>query len=251
MHSILNVKKKVSTLSNSKVNSFLQFRKKAKLKKKWRFWRSFKFYFLRKKSLSHFLKLKWFFNQNRIMWHYFVGLYGKKIKSLVFNKIGTKFAFGKPFMSMISFFELRLNVLILRMRFAYKQLEANLLILKGLILVNGIKKSKNYLVCINDIIKKIPMYFHEHKRFFKKKKWRRYKWKRFLKKQKRVLFLKGIKTTNVFWISKTMLSVNYLEINYRINAGVVLKTPTFGEILISSSKKLLSSTMLKKIYFLF
>jgi hypothetical protein len=47
------------------------------------------------------------------------------------------------------------------------------------------------------------------------------------------------------------LSVNYLEINYIIWACLILKLPTFGEVLISRSKKYLSSTMLKKIYFLF
>jgi ribosomal protein S4 len=101
-------------------------------------------------------------------------LYGKKIKFLVFNKNCNKIAFGKPFMSMISFFELRLNILILRMRFAYKQLEANLLIMNGLILVNGVKKNKNYLVCVNDIIIKPQTCFPKQKRFLKKK-WRRYK----------------------------------------------------------------------------
>ena len=251
----LPVKKKILIPFIPKVNDFLQVRKKTKLKKKWRFWRSFKFYFLRKKSLSYFSKLKWFFNQTRIIWHYFTSLYGKKIKSLVFNKASNKIAFGRSFIAIIAFLELRLNILLLRMRFATKQLESNTLINKGFILVNGVLKTKNYLARINDIIKKtivLPLlYVSRINNRVWRHKWRKYKWRSHKKILKRRAWQNGKKRRNAFWLSKTVLSVNYLEINYVIWACLILKLPTFGEVLISRSKKYLSSTMLKKIYFLF
>jgi len=216
----LPVKKRLSKPSSPKVNGFLQVRKKRKLKKKWRFWRSFKFYFLRKKSLSYFLKLKWFFNQTRIIWHYFKGLYGNKFKHLVFNKTSNKIAFGKSFITIIAFLELRLNILLLRMRFANKQLESNTLIDKGFIVVNGALKTKNYLARVNDIIKKtivLPLFYglRLNKRKWRHK-WRKYKWRSHKKILKRNAWKLGKKRRNVFWLSKTVLSINYLEINYVI-----------------------------------
>ncbi len=101
-----------------------------------------------------FSKLKWFFNQNRIMWHYFKGVYGKKIRAAVFTRACRKVAFGKTFINLLSCLELRLNILVLRMRFAIKQLESNALIENKLILVNGASRLKNYLVRVGDIVKK-------------------------------------------------------------------------------------------------
>ena len=141
------------------------------------------------------------------------------------------------------------------MRFATKQLESNTLINKGFILVNGVLKTKNYLARINDIIKKtivLPLlYVSRINNRVWRHKWRKYKWRSHKKVLKRRAWQNGKKRRNAFWLSKTVLSVNYLEINYVIWACLILKLPTFGEVLISRSKKYLSSTMLKKIYFLF
>lgn len=92
------------------------------------------------------------------------------------------------------------------MRFAIKQLESNLLIEKGFILVNGVLKTKNYLARINDIIKKtivLPFIVGSKpvvqslsqrikksrkklcKKYPKKSKWRRFKRKGLLKRAKR------------------------------------------------------------------
>jgi len=232
-----------------KISNFLQYRKKAKLKKKWRFWRSFKFYFLRKKSLSYFSKLKWLFNQNRIMWHHFSNLYGKNIKYLVFKKTKTKLAFGKPFFNILSFLELRLNILLVRMRFASKLLEADSLITGKLVYVNGFLKQKHYLVRVNDIVKKVPLFSKKSLRFFSKK-WRYFKWKKWRRKAR--FNGKIVKVVSMFRFSKKIaLSLNYLELNYRILTGIVIRKPVLGEILISSSKKILSLSLLKKIYFLY
>jgi ribosomal protein S4 len=106
------------------------------------------------------------------MWHHFSGLYGKQIKHLVFQKTKKKTAFGKSFFSIIAFLELRLDILLIRMRFVSKLLEANVFLTKKLIYVNGFFKQKNYLVRVNDIIKSTPKNLkHTAPRFFIKK-WR-------------------------------------------------------------------------------
>ena len=151
--------------------------------------------------------------------------------------------------------ELRLNILLVRMRFSTKQVESNTLISTGCILVNGSLKSKNYLVRVNDIIKKTSIVPLGYKLRSKLHVWR-YKLKAWgWRKQKKLLNNKarqvGKKLRNAFWISKISLCVNYVEINYLIWTGLLLKLPTFGEILIARSKKYLSGVMLKKLYFLF
>ena len=62
--------------------------------------------------------------------------------------------FGSRFFNSLAFLELRLNILVLRIRFASKLIESNRLIDGGLILVNGSKKTKNYIVRLMDIIKR-------------------------------------------------------------------------------------------------
>jgi ribosomal protein S4 len=127
---------------------------KVKRKKKWRHWRSFKFFFLFRKSLSFFSKLKWLFNQKRILWHYFSSLYGKKFKSLIYKKAFRKIAFGKFFFFIITFLELRLGVLLIRMRFSSKLIESNNLIANGFILVNGKKPSLGVLIVPSCVVQK-------------------------------------------------------------------------------------------------
>jgi len=62
--------------------------------------------------------------------------------------------FGSRFFNSLAFLELRLNILVLRIRFASKLIESNRLIDGGLILVNGSKKTKNYIVRLMDIVKR-------------------------------------------------------------------------------------------------
>lgn len=92
------------------------------------------------------------------MWHHFCSLYGNGIKFLVFKKTKKKIAFGKPFFSIISFLELRLNILLIRIRFASKLLESNVLVANGSINVNGSFKQKSYLCKVNDIINCTSMF---------------------------------------------------------------------------------------------
>ena len=195
------------------------------------------------------------------MWHYFSGLYGKRIKFLVFKKTRKKIAFGKPFFSLIAFLELRLNILLIRIRFVSKVLEANTLLVNRSVVVNGFFKQKSYLAKVNDIIAFNKLVFKViggvdkkgKKLRFVTKKWRKFLWKRWRKKNKFNKVNKSvIKRISIFRFSKKIvLSLNYLEVSYKILTCIVLKKPVLGEVLIGSSKKILSSTMLKKIYFLY
>ena len=76
------------------------------------------------------------------------------IKALVFKKVSKKIAFGSFFFFTLAFLELRLNILIVRMRFAIKLLIANEAITNGSILVNNKKRSIHYLTRVNDVVQK-------------------------------------------------------------------------------------------------
>lgn len=128
-------------------------KKKWKLVKKWRFWRQFKRFFLNYKKKIIFSRLKWFFNQKRILWHRLSDLYGKKIQKLVFRNKQAKTAFNSRFINLLFCLETRLNIFLIRIGFAKKLLEANNLIQNKYILINGFLKKSNYSVCIGDIIR--------------------------------------------------------------------------------------------------
>lgn len=77
-------------------------------------------------------------------------------------------------MTTLSFLELRLNILLIRMRFASKLLEANTLIAGKLVSVNGSFKQKTYLVRVNDIVKKTSLASNKPVLRFFAKKWRHF-----------------------------------------------------------------------------
>ena len=197
------IKKKIN---KSKITP-VRFFKKQKLKKKWRFWRTFKFFFLKNKTLRFFSKIKWFFNQKRILWHHLSTVYGKKIKSLVFKKVSKKIAFGSFFFFTLAFLELRLNILIVRMRFAGKLLIANEVINNGSILVNNKKRAIHYLTRVNDVVQKlIPRGSSKKLKILKRRKWKAYIWRRWKKKWRR-----GRKST---YLRRQVLYLNFIELNY-------------------------------------
>lgn len=177
-------------------------------------------------------------------------MYGKQIKHLVFKKTKKKIAFGKQFFSIVTFLELRLNILIVRMRFSSKLLTANLYIRNKLIYVNGFLRQKNYVVRVSDNVQKINgNLINSTARFFLKK-WRLFIWRKWRRRNR--FNRDSSKKMLMFWFSKKIvLSLNYLEINYKVLTAFVIRKPVFGEVLISNGKKLLSSTMLKKVYYLY
>ena len=152
---------------------------KKKLKKKWRFWRQFKFYFLKLKKKNFFFKLKWIFSQRKILWHQFAEYYGKGIKHLAFIKNQSKRAFNTNFFSILIRLENRINIILVRLSIFSKLLQANTYIANNKITVNNKLKSYNFLITVGDIIVCRNIF----KSFFNKKwfnffKWRKFKWKK-------------------------------------------------------------------------
>ena len=119
----------------------------------------FKFYFLRRKKKIFFTKLKWFFYQKRIIWHQLATIYGKKIKNLVYSNHKVKTIFNSKFGKILSKLELRLNIIIIRLGFVNKLLEANELIKNKEVLVNGLVKNKYYIISVSDLLLLKPMNF--------------------------------------------------------------------------------------------
>lgn len=223
----------------------LQKIQQKKLKKKWRFWRLFKRFFLKKKKIKMFYRLKWIFDQKRIIWHNLYTLYGSRIKYLKYKKTQTRFLFGVRFFKILSYFELRLDILMLRLGWVDSRLLAKSLISKGDVLVNGKKKKSQFLVNVGDTVQKIPRKLIK-KRFFLLK-WRRFKWNRWRQQFWKI----GTKVPRIFWLFKKNLVVNFLEINYKIFSCIILREPLTGEILLEKQKRMWSTKRLKKIYFLY
>ena len=55
----------------------------------------------------------------------------------------------------------------------------------------------------------------------------------------------------MFWSKKQNTTLNYLEINYKIPAAIVLKQPFLKELFLNRIAKGLTHKILKKIYFIY
>jgi ribosomal protein S4 len=270
------MKKQRVNLPSKQLKVFKKFR----LKKKWRFWRNFKRFFLGQKKRKLFSKLKWMFAQKKIIWHQLASFYGKNVKKLMYSKNQVKLAFGTRFFNVLPLLELRLNIFILRARFASKLLEANTLINSGKILVNTLPKQKRYVVRIGDTVQYLSTQnrlttntrWASIKRFIKSNKRKprksviRRKRGRFTRKNKRFfqkrlqaerkirqLWRKRKKTyrKRCRWHNKQNLVMNYVEIKSAISAAILLRKPVIGEILLSKRKRMLTTKLLKRVYFLY
>lgn len=216
-----------------------------KVKKKWRFWRLFKKNFINKKKVNFFKKLKSIFEDKRVIFHQLIKSYLPKIKFLLKkNMKKTKF-----FLFMIQL-EQRLSVLLVRARFFYKITNSYTAIKNNLIIVNGIIINKiNFLVHLQDLFQKKRKKNGKKKdRRFVRLKWRKYRWKK-----ARYIFWKIRRSShfNLYWNRKQNSFFNYLEINYKIPAAILIKQPYVKEILINKQKNILTIHILKKIYFLY
>lgn len=230
-----------------KIRSKALIRQKSILKKlkKWRFWKVFKYYFLRSKKKNYFTKISWFYNQRRIIWHHFMIIYGKKIKNLAYTNNKSKKIFNTKFGSILCKLELRLNVLVLRIGFVNKLQQANYLISNSKILINSIKKHKNYFVRIKNIISFSQYLKIRDLKRFKKIRWRRLKWNKWKKQYKNKKF------RYIFYLLKKNFTFNFMEVNYYYYFSILLKIPSLGEISYSNKKKFLTLRLLQKIYFLY
>lgn len=219
-------------------------RKFNKLRKKWKFWREFKKFFLRRKKKVIFYRISDFFKERLILLHQMKAIYGKGLKNLNYKKNHMKRFYGCQFFNLIIYLELRLSVLVQRMYLAKDFLDAKQGILLKEIQVNGVSCSKNYLVCVGDIIKKEIKAVENKKRYKLLKSWRRWSWKKWRWKMKQI----SMYQQSFYWCTKKSYCLNYIEMNYKIGAGILLKIPSIGEILLKNNRRLLSENLLRKIY---
>lgn len=248
-----------------------QLLKPFKKKKKWKNWRQFKKFFLFKKRLYFFTKIKWRFNNIRILWHQLTKMYLPTIKKLTHQ---WKKNPNNKFFLFLKHLELRLATIILRARFCYKLVNAYNAIKLNLITVNGIIMNRIwYFLNILDLIQKrrtlkkkpqiIPQKIVKIKTKFliksKKKKpeitirterfkWRKYQWN----KSRYVLWkIRRISHFNLYFSRKQNTVLNYLEINYKIPALIIIKQPFLKELYINRQPRILTKIILKKIYYLY
>lgn len=218
---------------------------KKKLKKKWRFWREFKFFFLNNQKKIFFTRLKWIGNQKRIIWHQISSMYGKKIKNLAYNTNKYKLAFNSRFFNLLVFLETRLNIVLLRLAFFFKLLQANKAIIEKKVFVNKKSKNSNYILKNGDILNiSVLIFTNLSRKRFRNLTWRYFQWRNLKKKNQK-------NSINFFWVSKQNLVLNFFEANYKTSYAIMLRFPLIGEILINNNRKLLTSNLLKKIYFLY
>lgn len=267
-------KKTTSYLKPKKINkSNLQLKKQFffksfKKQKKWKNWRQFKKFFLFKKKVYFFTKIQWRFNYMRILWHQLTKMYLPTIKNLTHQwkkKKNNKFYF------FLNHLELRIATLILRARFCYKLVNSYNAIKYNLITVNGIIINKIwYLLTRLDLVQKrrtLKIKPQVHAKELKKShtklkkeiihneelrlerfKWRKYHWN----KSRYVLWkIRRISHFNMHFAQKQNTSLNYLEINYKIPAFIIIKQPFLKELYLNKQPKMLTNIILKKIYYIY
>lgn len=221
---------------------------RAKLTKKWIFLKFFKKIFLWKPKVDLFVKLKTVLNQKKILFCHFSKLYGSGFKRFIFVHSKNKVIFGKKFYLLLNLLETRLNILLVRLRFFTKLLLANLAIFDGNIFINGFVVKSNCLIFVSDLILykfsfllKASRYLSFNWRFFSWRKWIRFSTNSAVARN----------WVSIKMLSKICVTVNYLEINYKVQAGILLRKPIFGEILLGSKQVKSQIFLFKKIYFLY
>lgn len=242
----------LNKIKSIKKNSVIIMKKKTfKLKKKWRFWRGFRQHFINKKKITFYKKLQWNFDEKRLIWHQLIKSYLPKIKNFLLKKQAS----SQKYVFFIRKLELRLAIVLLRAKFYYKLINSYNGIKNNLILINGIFINKIYfLLKIQDLFQKrrtknsfIKKKNEKYKRIIRLK-WRKYRWKK-----ARFIYWKVRRTShfNMYWSRKQNSFLNYLEINYKIPAGIIIKQPFLKELLINKEPNILNNNIIKKIFFLY
>lgn len=228
---------------------------KLKLKKKGRFWRLFKRFSLFTKNIKFFSKLKWWFNNIRILKKQYSTFY--IFKNSIFLK--SKYGFNKNYVTFLERLELRLQILLIRVRFCFNLHTSLFNIKTKKILVNGgIIIKSNYLVNILDLIQKrrIIGFFRKHLLsiyWLRMKRIWRFRWR--FNKRGYAKFLmwrdRRFNELNLYMIKRSSNILNYTDLIYRIPAFIILKQPFISEIIIKQQKKILQTFLLKKLYYLY
>lgn len=221
-----------------------------KLKKKWRFWRSFKKFFLKRRKKNLFSKLRWRYTQLSNARKYFVSLYGSKFGASLLNRYSKK---KRAFFNFLPSLETKLAVLLTRLLLARSGLVAKDLIKDRLVLVNNVTKNLHYYVKPCDVItvQGNESTLLRPKYSIKVLSWRRFRWRSFFwKRRKAFKSIRKFQFTSL-WSFRTARAFNYFEVNYRIRSGILLRTPLIGEVILQVSSKVVSKSLLKKVYFMY
>jgi hypothetical protein len=222
---------------------------KFKLKKKFRFWRLFKSYYLFKKKINFFIKLKWLFNNRRILRHQYKSLYGLSQRRL---HLRLKSFYGKKpdFFNFLIKNELQLHIILLRSRLVFKVINSLKAIKNNLIAVNGAIASRyHFFLTISDIIQKnVKIRFFRLKTSYRLHKWRKHRWRtvRFRYRCKRYP-----KYINLYLFSKQNVSFNYIQVNYKILTAIIIRHPLISEIIISDARPIARKKLFRQLYFLY
>jgi len=217
--------------------------------------KSFNKAFIFSKKVTFFKKLKAYFNDSRLLWLFILKNYSIVSKSIV-KKYKTRVGHVK-FFFFLQKFELRLSTLLLRARFFFKIVNALNAIKLNLILINGVIISNtNFLLTPYDLFqkrRKISPFKKRTKKFSFKKRKIRLKWRKYRWKKARFIFwqIRRSSNFNLFLSKKKTSFINFLEINYKIPAGVLLRIPLTSELLLNKQSKLSHIHFWKKIYYLF
>ena len=216
-----------------------------KLLKRYRFWRSFKYFFLFKKKIWHFTQFKWLFNNKRILKHQFLHLYGNSLKKICFNHKAV-YGFNTIFYSLLSKIEFRVMIYLCRIRFCFNLKASCKLICDRVISINGnIAIKRSTLVTIGGTVAK-SIFLRLRVRRPCVHMWRWYRWGHARSKIRRN---RRRRYTNVF-IYPSIIT-NYIEINYKIMTSLLIRFPLYGEILINKNRKMCIKRLYKQLYYLY
>ena len=205
-------------------------KKIVKLNKKWNVWRLYKRFFLWKKKITFFTKLKWFFNYSQIVKKYLIKNYAfKTYKDL--NKVYTN-CLNKTinkFYLFVHNLELRLDFVLVRSYFIKNITRAQKLIHNNSIVVNNkIICNKKYNFCLQDII------------FFINTMNKKY----FINRKKNTKVRKKKKFRSKFLLKYKLK--NFLEINYKILSIIYVKKFLQNELLKKKKIKIINYNLFKK-----
>lgn len=239
----------------SKVSSFKSVRQvswqKYKLKKKWRFWRFFKRYFLRKKKKKFFTKRRWLFFQRRIIWRQLVVRYGKVLKYKRFQAHVQ--GLGRCFYKLLVYLELRLNIFVITLGLIPRCnniTKMNLALMKKLISVNFKFKKRHYFVQAGDILQHRDFSYRKSFRKFVKR-WRIFSWFRWRDLRWRIWRIGRFKRKLRKRMARQAVSRSFVEFLPRFYLVTVLRHPFWGEIMVNLRRKFLSPFFLRRVFFLF
>jgi ribosomal protein S4 len=224
----------------------MELKTQYKLKKKWSNWRSYKKIFLFKKKKYFISRLKWFFNNFRIICKQWIKMYNAKKTTFFTNlyKLCLKKTQSKIY-TFIHYLEFRLDLTLIRLHFVRNSKEAKYLIKeKKCVSVNSFSAQVSYrTLSLDDIIQ-----VHNLRRITIKRI-------KILRKDKNQIrnYLKYKKRKNLErrfrfkFLFKSKFK-NFMEINYRSAMAVYIKPLFINEITNRKSTKFLKFRLIKRFW---